>query len=93
LDSGLPDGIFSKQKYQFGIWYILWPSGIFCGHLVYFVAIWYFVTRKIWQPWLDWILGCQHAVLARFKNLALSNCLKNLGLTLMGQQHGGQMSL
>jgi hypothetical protein len=27
------------------IWYILWPIlcpfGIFCGHLVYFVSIWY----------------------------------------------------
>jgi hypothetical protein len=45
--------------------YILWPFGIFYGHLVYFVAIWcilllfgiffpfwYVVPRKIWQPWL-----------------------------------------
>jgi hypothetical protein len=23
------------------IWYILWPFGIFCGHLVYCEAIWY----------------------------------------------------
>jgi hypothetical protein len=23
------------------IWYILWPFGIFYGHLVYFMAIWY----------------------------------------------------
>jgi hypothetical protein len=22
-------------------WYILWPFGIFCGHLVYFMVIWY----------------------------------------------------
>jgi hypothetical protein len=22
-------------------WYILWPFGIFYGHLVYFMAIWY----------------------------------------------------
>jgi hypothetical protein len=21
--------------------YILWPFGVFCGHLVYFMAIWY----------------------------------------------------
>jgi hypothetical protein len=48
------------------IWYILWPFGIFCGHLEYFMAIWYiyFVAilvsfsrfgmlyqEKIWQPW------------------------------------------
>jgi ABC-type spermidine/putrescine transport system permease subunit II len=31
---------------------ILWPFGIFCGHLVYFFPFWYFVPRKIWQPWL-----------------------------------------
>jgi hypothetical protein len=24
-----------------GFWYILWPFGIFCGLLVYFVAFWY----------------------------------------------------
>jgi hypothetical protein len=29
---------------------ILWPFGIFCGHLVYFFPFWYFVQRKIWQP-------------------------------------------
>jgi hypothetical protein len=45
-------------------WYILWPFGIFYGHLLLFMAVWYslcsFVTffpiwngpRKIWQPWL-----------------------------------------
>jgi hypothetical protein len=22
------------------IWYILWPFGIFCGHLVYVMVIW-----------------------------------------------------
>jgi hypothetical protein len=44
-------------------WYILWPFWIYCGHLVHFlaiwyifwsfsnlVAIWYTVSRKIWQP-------------------------------------------
>jgi hypothetical protein len=29
------------------IWYILWPFGIFYGHLVYFMAIWYIV----WSLW------------------------------------------
>jgi hypothetical protein len=77
--AALPDGTFSNQKFQFGyileglevenvyfmaIWYILWPFGIFHGHLVYFIAIlyilepfgnlfftvWYIVARKIWQP-------------------------------------------
>jgi hypothetical protein len=46
------------------IWYILWPFGIFYGHLVYFMAIWYILwpfgiffqflnvaPSKIWQPW------------------------------------------
>jgi hypothetical protein len=27
------------------IWYILWPFGIFYGHLVYFMAIWYIFSR------------------------------------------------
>jgi hypothetical protein len=27
--------------YFMAIWYILWPFGIFYGHLVYFMAIWY----------------------------------------------------
>jgi hypothetical protein len=33
------------------IWYISMSFGIIFGHLVYFVAIWYVVPRKIWQPW------------------------------------------
>jgi hypothetical protein len=41
-------------------WYILWPYfrpfGLFCGHLVHFMVIWYIflfwyvVLRKIWHP-------------------------------------------
>jgi hypothetical protein len=47
---------------------ILWPFGIFCGHLVYFVVIWYSfshfsilyqVARKTWQP-------CSNAFLTKF---------------------------
>jgi hypothetical protein len=43
-ESGLPDGIFSNQKSQFG--YILEglaieDVGIFYGDLLYFTAIWY----------------------------------------------------
>jgi hypothetical protein len=33
--------------------YILWTFGIVCGNLVYFFLFWYFVPRKIWQPWLN----------------------------------------
>jgi hypothetical protein len=43
--------------YFVAIRYILWPSGIFCGHfgifcgcLVYFMVIWNVAPRKIWQP-------------------------------------------
>jgi hypothetical protein len=46
---GLPDGLFSNPKYQFGkknsgpqirkCRYILWPFGIFYGYLGYFVNI------------------------------------------------------
>jgi hypothetical protein len=54
--SGLPDGLFSNQKYQFWENFqgfekvdILWPfgmfyeymHGIFYDHLVHFVLIWY----------------------------------------------------
>jgi hypothetical protein len=65
---GLPDGIFSNQISQFE--YILeglgmenvvtkmvWPFGIYCGHLVFLglfgnlvVLLLYLVSRKIWQP-------------------------------------------
>jgi hypothetical protein len=36
---GSCNGIWST--YFKDIWYILWQFGIFCGILVYFVAIWY----------------------------------------------------
>jgi hypothetical protein len=29
------------------IWYILWSFGIYCGHLVYIVVIWYYIV-VIW---------------------------------------------
>jgi hypothetical protein len=57
---GLPDGLFSNKKSQFG--YVLEGLAvenvvIFCGHLVNFsaiwhflMAIWYVLPRKIWQP-------------------------------------------
>jgi hypothetical protein len=62
---GLPDGIFSDQKSQFGkifdgpwmdIWNILRLFGIVfgqflcCGYLVWFALFWYIASRKIWQP-------------------------------------------
>jgi hypothetical protein len=49
--SGLPDGLVSNQKAKIWVnfggpfngncWYILWPFGIFYGHLVKFMAVWY----------------------------------------------------
>jgi hypothetical protein len=41
-------GIFYGHLVYVGI---LWPFGIFCGYFVYFFTFWYFVPRKIWQPW------------------------------------------
>jgi hypothetical protein len=29
-----------------------WKFGRFCSHLVDIFPVWYFVPRKIWQPWL-----------------------------------------
>jgi hypothetical protein len=67
--TGLPDGIFSNQKIPIFEGLAMKDVGIFCGQLVYFVAIWYIlwlfgifsqfwydVHRKIWQPWC-WKLG------------------------------------
>jgi hypothetical protein len=37
-------------RYFSAYWYILWPIGIFCGQLVYFVVIWYillYILRPI----------------------------------------------
>jgi hypothetical protein len=71
----LPDRLFSNQKYKLWVnfgwpwsgkcWYILWPFGLFYGHLVYFMVyfglfwvrlvnffpFWYVLQRKIWQHW------------------------------------------
>jgi hypothetical protein len=27
------------------IWYILWPFGVFCGHLEYFMVTWHILPR------------------------------------------------
>jgi hypothetical protein len=45
-------GIFyGHLEYFTAIWYNLWPFGIFCGNLVYFLRFGMFGPRKIWQPW------------------------------------------
>jgi hypothetical protein len=73
---GLPDGLFSNQKSQFGYfwrtfcWYILWPFGIWlfnivCGQLVYFSQFGMFGPRKIWQPWFGRRIG-RNKCLGRF---------------------------
>jgi hypothetical protein len=44
-------GIICSRLVNFpAIWYILWSSGQFSGDLVYFMANWYDILRKIWQP-------------------------------------------
>jgi hypothetical protein len=58
LRSGLPDGLFSNQKSQFGYFvrscygnlgifydHLVYFTAIFYGHLVYFVVTWYIFTR------------------------------------------------
>jgi hypothetical protein len=52
-------GIFCGHLVYFvAIWYIMWPFGICYGYLVSIFLFLYFVTRKIWQPWLADILVC-----------------------------------
>jgi hypothetical protein len=46
-------GIFYDHLVYFRpIGNMLWPFGIFCDHVEYFSPFWYFVPRKIWQPWM-----------------------------------------
>jgi hypothetical protein len=63
---GLPDGLFSNQKSQFGSiledpamedvgMYIIWPFGLFCGHLVYFAAIWV-SFKAMWYIFAFWYI-------------------------------------
>jgi hypothetical protein len=68
MGEGLPDGIFSYQKSQFGylleglgIEAISRPSGIFSIRLVYFVIIWYIL----------WSFGiiCGHLVYFTYSHL------------------------
>jgi hypothetical protein len=33
--------VYFRGPWNGKCWYVLWLFGIFCGHLVYFVAIWY----------------------------------------------------
>jgi hypothetical protein len=45
-------GIFYDHLVYFtAIENMLWPFGIICDHLAYISPFWYFVPRKIWQPW------------------------------------------
>jgi hypothetical protein len=82
---GLPDCIFFKPKiqdwvylvaileYVTTIWYVSWPLGIFCGHLVKFSPFRCFVPRKTWQPW-------QAHVLVFLPATVLGDGIANLGL-------------
>jgi hypothetical protein len=43
-------GIFYVRLVHFmTVWYILWPLGIFCGHLVnYLLVFWYFLVILVY---------------------------------------------
>jgi hypothetical protein len=66
--------------YFMDTWSILWSFVIFYGHLVYvvrgnleyFSPFWYFVPRKIWQPW---IIRTERTV--RASSIFGSNIVKN----------------
>jgi hypothetical protein len=73
---GLPDGTFSNPKYQFGN--ILEDismegDGIFYGHLIYFVAIWYIlrpfgVFRGIWDIFIVLVCCTKKNLATLFQN-------------------------
>jgi hypothetical protein len=90
LKAGLPDGLFSKQKSQFGQileglrWEsvgIFLPLEIFYGHLGYSMAIWYIIGSfgTFFLFWYFWIK----------KNLAtlLGRKVRSLRGAAMAQQH------
>jgi hypothetical protein len=53
------DGIFYGHLVYFTVFCcILWTFGKVRGNLIYFFPFWYFVTRKIWQPWANPFLFC-----------------------------------
>jgi hypothetical protein len=41
---------YGHLVYFSAILYILWPFGMFCGHIGVFFPFWYVVSRNIWQP-------------------------------------------
>jgi hypothetical protein len=42
----------AKKDVHFTVFcYILWTFGMVRGNLVHIFPFWYFVPRKIWQPW------------------------------------------
>jgi hypothetical protein len=45
--------LYDHLVYFTAIGNTLRPFGILFGHLVYFSPFWYFVQRKIWQPWCE----------------------------------------
>jgi hypothetical protein len=53
LDLGMDnvDMFYDPLEHFTAIGYILYPFGIYCCHLVYFLPFWYIVPRKVWQPW------------------------------------------
>jgi hypothetical protein len=50
-------GIFYDHlEYFMALWYNLWPSGIVCGHLLYFSRFGIFGPRKSGNPCLGIII-------------------------------------
>jgi hypothetical protein len=48
---------YDHLEYFMAICYNLWPFGIVCGNLVYFLRFGMFGPRKIWQPWSGAVFG------------------------------------
>jgi hypothetical protein len=43
--------VYFRETWSIVFCYVLWTFGVVRGNLVYFFPFWYFVPRKIWQPW------------------------------------------
>jgi hypothetical protein len=70
-------GIFNGHLVHFTVFgYILWAFGIVRGNLVYFFPFWYFVQRKIWQPWCvgKVVVSAAYLLLCKVKSSLVRPC-------------------
>jgi hypothetical protein len=87
FQAGLPDGIFSIQKSQFGKiceGLALDDFGLFYGHLVYFWPFMYYISVAIW--YMLWLFGKSFPVLVCCTKKNLANLVSSRNLPILEQK-------